>query len=149
MGCGLFFFWRSSPAGVHDAREFIPARVVARGERVDPVARRGAQLLEPNSAVGFGEPVEFFEAGPEQRLRPSTIAPGVVVERGGHLDNALKKSSLRLGRSQPDLFPGLMGIEKMALVELLETSAKFFFCLSWLHRLHLDSVGLSPGRNPA
>jgi hypothetical protein len=42
-----------------------------------------------------------------------------------------------------------VGIEKMALVELFKTSTKFFFCLSWFHRVHPDRVGLSPGRNPA
>lgn len=60
------------------------------------------------------------------------IAPRMVVERRCHLDNALKKGSLRFRRRQPDLLPRLVGLEKMAVIELVKAFVELFFGLVWI-----------------
>jgi hypothetical protein len=56
----------------------------------------------------------------------------MVVERRCHLDNALKKGSLRFRRRQPDLLPRLVGLEKMAVIELVKAFVELFFGLVWI-----------------
>ncbi len=41
----------------------------------------------------------------------------MMMERGGHLNQSLKKGFLRTLGVQPDLLPGLVGLEEMARVK--------------------------------
>lgn len=123
-------------ADLLDPREFLGAGVLAGFERRNPPAGGGAKLLEVNPPVRFGEGLQLFQAAPEQRPRARAVAALIVVERGRHLNNALKKSLLRLRGGQPDFLPGFVRVKEVATVELVETLPEFgirFVCVQASH----------------
>ena len=133
---------------VPDLGQFLPAGVFAGSQGCNPPASRGAQLFQSKPAVSFREAVELFEPGLKQRLCPGAIPAGVVMERRRDLDDALQKSSLGLRGGQPDLLPGLVGLKKPTLVELVEPLPEFFFLFSLVRSRHLVGrvcEGAEPG----
>ena len=67
----------------------------------------------------------------------------MVVERSCYLDDALKKGSLRFRRGQPDLLPGFVGLEKMAVIELVKAFVEPLFDLVWIQSSHTEPADLS------
>lgn len=64
------------------------------------------------------EPRQPAQPSLQQRLRTLQVPPPVVVKRRRYLNDSLQKCLVRFRRSQPNLFPGLMRIEKSPAVEL-------------------------------
>jgi hypothetical protein len=56
-----------------------------------------------------------------------------MMERGGDLDQALQECFFGCGRLQPDLFPGFVGVEEVAPVELLDAPQEFFVSALQFH----------------
>lgn len=56
-----------------------------------------------------------------------------MVKRGGDLDEALKERLFRLWREPPNVFPGLVGLEEAAEIELPEALQEFLIDLAGIH----------------
>ncbi len=70
--------------------------------------------------------IEFSQPGFQKRLCARSISAAIMMERSRHLDDTLKKGLLRLGRVEPDFFPGFVRFEKLPGVELFDAAPKLF-----------------------
>jgi hypothetical protein len=70
------------------------------------------------------EPPQPPQPSLEQRSRTLHIAAPVMVKRRGYLNDSLQKCFIRFWRSQPNLFPSLVRIEKSPAVKLLQPGHK-------------------------
>ncbi len=68
--------------------------------------------------------IEFSQPGFQKRLCARSISAAIMMERSRHLDDTLKKGLLRLGRVEPDFFPGFVRFEKLPGVELFDAAPK-------------------------
>lgn len=116
-----------------DARPFARAGVAAGTEFLNPLAQDSAQPFQCQSSMDRGKLFQLFEPLSEQRLCSRPVAARVMVKCGSHLDDALEKCFFRLGRGQPDLFPGFVGLEEASRIELFQALSELFFGFLWIH----------------
>jgi hypothetical protein len=88
----------------------------ARFERLQALAYVVAEQGEGNPSEARRIAVEAFERRLQQQHGSQRIVALQVMERRGHLDQPLQKRLLRLGRTQPHAFPGLMCGKKLARI---------------------------------
>ena len=96
----------------------------ARIQRGHPGIGLVAEATEADAAVVIREIADAAQTGLQKIFRPAVIAAPVVVKRGGDLNDSLQESLLRLGRLQPDFFPGLVSFKETAIVEMFDTLAE-------------------------
>jgi len=94
-------------------------------QRLNPAAHGLAQPFQPDSVVILGETLDLFQPCFEQGARPAQVSAAVMMKPSGYLDHSLKKVFLGLRRREPEFFPRLVGLEKLAAIELLNSPLKF------------------------
>ena len=92
------------------------------------------------------EALEPSQSSLEQRARSARITTAVVVEGRRDLNDSLQKSLLRLGRGEPNFFPGLMRLKKEPRVKLLDPPAKLFPMFSVIEVFRHSFTATARGR---
>lgn len=77
----------------------------------------------------IGKALEAPQSRFEQRASAFGVPSRVVMKGRGNLNDALQEGLFRLRRGQPDLFPGLVGLEKVPTVELFDALPELLRCL--------------------
>jgi len=107
VDCGL--------ASSYSGREQLGCRF-ARFERLQALAYVVAEQREGNPSEARWIAVETLERRLQQQHGSQRIVALQVMERRSHLDQPLQKRLLRLGRTQPHAFPGLMCGKELARI---------------------------------
>jgi hypothetical protein len=95
----------------------------------DPFARREAKAVESDSGVVRGQVAQAEQSGFEEGAGAEPIAMLIVMKRGGNLNDSLKKPFFRAGGSEPNFFPGLVGLEEAFGIELFQSPPETFVSL--------------------
>jgi hypothetical protein len=89
-----------------------------------PLSSGDAERFDVYAVMPMRESPQPPQPGLEQRLRAAHVPATVMVKRRGDLNDSLQKCFIRFRRSQPNLFPRLMCIEKQPAVELPQAGSK-------------------------
>jgi hypothetical protein len=68
------------------------------------------------------EAIEFLEPCLQQVPRPQSVRAGMVMKRGGHLNQALKKHFVRVRRLEPHFLPMLVSLVEVSGIERIQAS---------------------------
>lgn len=100
------------------------ARVAAGVQGRYPFACGKAKPVERDSTLVRGQVVQAAQAGLEKRACAAPIAALVMMKCRRNLDNSLKKSLFCTGGSEPNFFPGFMGLKEAFRIELFQSLAE-------------------------
>src|SRR6266704_5589939 len=73
-------------------------------QEVTPTMQLLSQVRQVKAVLGLAEPLQLLRTLFEQRPEARPIVAGVMVERGGHLDQSVEKHLLLAMRLEPDRF---------------------------------------------
>ena len=68
----------------------------------------------------FGKPCS------KERLRAGEVIAGMMMERRGDLDDALKAAAFDASRFQPDFFPGFVRFKETPRIEMIAAARECF-----------------------
>jgi len=97
-----------------DSRKFPAFGNFSGLQIVQPSSNHLAKRLDPKTPMNTGKAIQFQETSTKQVPRSQKVVAGMVVKRGGNLNEPLQKKFIRIGRLKPHFFPMFMGLVKMA-----------------------------------
>ena len=86
-------------------------------QEVTPAMQLLSQVRQVKTVLYLAEPLQLLRTLFEQRSEARRVVAGVMVERGGHLDQSVEKDLLLAMRLEPDRFERLVGLEEFPVVE--------------------------------
>ena len=86
-------------------------------QEVTPAMQLLSQVRQIKAVLGLAEPLQLLRTLLEQRSEARRVVAGVMVERGGNLDQPVEKDLLLAMRLQPHGFERLVGLEEFPVVE--------------------------------
>src|SRR5690348_12422199 len=90
-------------------------------QEVTPTVELLSQVRQIKTVLCLAEPLQLLRTLLEQRSETSRIVAGMMVERGGHLDQSVEKDFLLAVRLQPHGLERLVGLEEFPCVEKVDS----------------------------
>jgi hypothetical protein len=104
-----------------DSRNFPASGNFSGFQIVQPSPNPFAERLDPKAAMNTGKAIQFQETGTKQVPRSQKVVAGMVVKRGGNLNEPLQKQFVRIGRLKPHFFPVLVRLIKVAGIKSIKS----------------------------
>ena len=120
-------FLRTTQSRRQDLGQSFRPRSLLGLEDFHPFLRFGSQCHEGNPAVIAGKAAKLGDSRRKKRFRAADISAAIMMKSCGNLYQPLQEGFIRLGRAQPEFLPNLVGLEKLARIEMRDAALKLLF----------------------